>query len=201
MDLSVVKYLNKLFVHADGLEDPLVAYANASELLFLAALVLAFLLVGGRRGIATRRAVVAAGLSAGLALAAAQVIARVVDRPRPFVGHPGAVHLFASHAADPGFPSDHATAAFAIAVALLVRSRPWGAAALAAATLLAVTRVAMGIHYPTDVLAGALVGTLAALLLHGPRVRALTDTLADRVGALVPPRRRSDATLKHAPTS
>ena len=64
------------------------------------------------------------------------------------------MHLFAAHAADAGFPSDHATAAFAIAVALLLRSRTWGAIALVAATVLAVTRVAMGIHYPTDVLAG-----------------------------------------------
>jgi undecaprenyl-diphosphatase len=184
MDLSLVKYLNKLFAHADGIEDPLVAYANASELLFLGALVLAFVVVGGRRGVATRRAVVSAGLSAGLALAVAQVVSRVVDRPRPFAGHPGAVHLFAGHAADPGFPSDHATAAFAIAVALLLRSRRWGAVALVAATVLAVTRVAMGIHYPTDVLAGAGLGALAALVLHHPRPRRLTDALADRVGAL-----------------
>jgi undecaprenyl-diphosphatase len=189
MDLSLVKSLNHLFLHHDGLEDPLVAYANASEIMFLIALVLAFVLVAGRRGIATRRAVVAAGLSAGLALAVAAVVARVVDRPRPFVDHAGAVHLFSSHAADPGFPSDHATAAFAIAVALLLRSRTWGAIALAAATVLAVTRVAMGIHYPTDVLAGAALGALAAVALNRPRPRRLIDALADRVGALRRPRR------------
>src|SRR4051794_18168356 len=169
MDLSLVKDLNKLFSNADGLEDPLVAYANASEILFLAALVLAFVFVGGRRGIQTRRAVVAAGLSAGLALAVAAVVARVVDRPRPFVAHPHAVHLFATHAADAGFPSDHATAAFAIAVALMLRSRTWGAIALLAATVLAVTRVAMGIHYPTDVLAGAALGAIVAVVRPNPR--------------------------------
>jgi undecaprenyl-diphosphatase len=192
MDLSIVKDLNRLFARADGLEDPLVWYANASEAIFLAALVLAFVFVGGRRGIATRRAVVAAGFSAALGLAVAAIVARVVDRPRPFVGHPHAVHLFASHAADPGFPSDHATAAFAIAVALLLRSRRWGAIALAAATVLAITRVAMGIHYPTDVLAGAVLGALAALLLQAPRARRLIDALADRVGALLPGRRPAD---------
>jgi undecaprenyl-diphosphatase len=193
MDLSLVKSLNTLFVHHDGLEDPLVAYANASEIMFLVALVLAFVFVGGRRGIATRRAVVAAGLSAGLALAVAAVVARVVDRPRPFVSHPDAVHLFSGHAADPGFPSDHATAAFAIAVALLLRSRAWGAIALAAAVVLAVARVAMGIHYPTDVIAGAALGAVTALALHTPRPRRLIDALADRVGALRPgTRRRAD---------
>jgi membrane-associated phospholipid phosphatase len=180
MDLSLLKHLNLLFAHHDGLEDPLVAYANASEIVFLGLLVAAFVVARG-----ARRAVVAAGFSAALGLAVAAVLSRLVDRPRPFVAHPASVHLFSAHAADPGFPSDHATAAFAIAVALLVRSRRWGALALAAATVLAITRVAMGIHYPTDVLAGAALGALAALALGRPRVRLPLDALADRVGALL----------------
>jgi membrane-associated phospholipid phosphatase len=188
MDFSLLKDLNDLFARSDRLEDVLVAYAQISEALFLGALVVAFVVVGRAHALAARRAVVAAGLSAGLALAVAQVVARLVDRPRPFVAHHG-VHLFAAHAADPGFPSDHATAAFAIAVALLLRARRWGLLALAAATVLSLTRVAMGIHYPSDVLAGAALGALAALVLHLPRLRALTDALADRAGALLPVRR------------
>ena len=185
MDLSLVKDLNHVFLHADGLEDTLVLYANLSEALFLGALLVAFALVG-----AARRAVVSAGLSAGLALALAGILARVVDRPRPFVADPHGVHLFAAHAADPGFPSDHATAAFAIATALLLRDRRAGIVALVAATVLAVTRVAMGIHYPTDVLAGAALGAATALALNAPRARALTDRLADRAGDLPLLRRR-----------
>jgi undecaprenyl-diphosphatase len=148
-------------------------------------LLLAFLVASGRGRAATRRAVVAAGLSAGLGLAAAQVITRIVDRPRPFVAHPGAVHLFSTHAADPGFPSDHATAAFAIGVALLLRNRAWGAVVLVFATILAVGRVAMGVHYPTDVIGGAVLGTLAALVLHAPPVRRLANRLADLAGRVL----------------
>jgi undecaprenyl-diphosphatase len=190
MDLSLLRSLNGFFAHHDVIEDPLVAYANAAEVLFLGLLVAAFVLVRGARKAEVRRAVVAAGLSAALGLAIAQVLSRLVDRPRPFVAHPGAVHLFSAHAADPGFPSDHATAAFAIAVALVLRSRRWGALALAAAVVLAATRVAMGIHYPTDVLAGAAVGALAAVTLHQAYVRALLHRLADRAGALL------DATMR-----
>jgi undecaprenyl-diphosphatase len=187
MDLSLLRPLNRLFAHHDGLEDVLVAYANASEILFLGVLIAAFVVVRGplARRSAVRRAVVAAGLSAGLGLALAQVISRLVDRPRPFVAHPDTVHLFAKHAADPSFPSDHATAAFAIAVALLLRSRRWGTLALIAATLLAVTRVAMGIHYPTDVLAGAALGTLSALILSSRPARAVVHQLADAAGGLL----------------
>jgi undecaprenyl-diphosphatase len=92
--------------------------------------------------------------------------------------------MFAAHAADPGFPSDHATASFAIATALVLRDRRLGALALAMAALLAVGRVAMGVHYPTDVAAGAALGAAVALALHrAPAARAL-DAFADRLGAL-----------------
>jgi len=110
------------------------------------------------------------------------VVTRLVDRPRPFVADPGRVHLFARHAADPGFPSDHATAAFAIAVAILLRSRRAGLVVLAAAAILAAARVGMGVHYPTDVLGGAALGAACALLLWPEPVRARVDGLADAVG-------------------
>src|SRR3954454_3189366 len=185
MDFTILRHLNALFAHHDGLEDPLVAYANASEAVFLVLLIAAFVVVRGAAAQATRRAVVAAGFSAALGLAVGQVLSRLVDRPRPFVDHPGAVHLFSHHAADAGFPSDHATAAFAIATALLLRSRAWGLAAMAAATVLSVTRVAMGVHYPSDVLAGAALGALAALTLNLPRLRVLLDGLPDAVGGVL----------------
>ena len=182
MDFSVVHHLNAFLVGHDGVEDPLSAYERVGELLFLGMLIVAFLVVAGSRRRDAQRAVVAAGLSAGLALAIAAVMARVVDRPRPFVAH-HSVHLFVAHAADPGFPSDHATAAFAIGVALLLRFRAWGVVTLVAATVLAAGRVALGIHYPSDVLAGAALGAAAAIGLHHPRVRALPDRLADVVSA------------------
>jgi undecaprenyl-diphosphatase len=129
--------------------------------------------------------VVAAGLSAGLALAIAQVLSRIVDRPRPFVADPGGVHLFVQHAPDPGFPSDHATAAFAIAVAIFMRHRGWGAVTLVAAVVLAIGRVGMGIHYPSDVLAGAALGSACALALWHPRARAALHGLADLAGRVL----------------
>jgi undecaprenyl-diphosphatase len=108
-----------------------------------------------------------------------------VDRPRPFVSDPSGVHLFSHHAADAGFPSDHATASFAIAVALLLRSRRLGLPVLALAFVLSVGRVAVGVHYPSDVLAGAALGAATAIGLATPRLRRLTDRLADAFGAVL----------------
>ena len=129
-----------------------------------------------------RRAAVAAVLSAGLGLAVAKLISELVDRARPFVADPHGVHLFSSHAADPGFPSDHATAAFAIATAILLRKRKWGILALIAAAVLSVGRVALGVHYPSDVLAGAALGAAAALALWPPAARRRVDAIADFLG-------------------
>ena len=177
--------LNVFFLRHDAIEDPAVAYANAAEALFLGALIVAFLVVRGHRRRGARHAVVAAGLSAGLALAIAQALSRIVDRPRPFVADPGAIHLFGHHATDPGFPSDHATAAFAIAVAIFLRHRGWGAVVFAAAFVLAIARVGMGVHYPSDVLGGAALGAACALALWHPRARAALNRLADLAGRVL----------------
>lgn len=182
MDWSITHALNAYLAAHDGVEDPLVAYVNAAELLFAAVLAAVFVLARGpaRRG--ARRLAAAAGGSAAVALAVAQVVSRLVHRPRPFVVHPAALHLFSAHAADPGFPSDHATAAFAIATAVLLRDRRWGAVAMVLACVLAAGRVAMGVHYPTDVLAGAALGAACALVLWLPAVRRLVHRVADAVG-------------------
>jgi undecaprenyl-diphosphatase len=183
VDWSILHALNGFLFHHDAVEDPLLFYVEASEALFIAILAVVFLAARGPRHREWRRASVAAVLSAGLGLAVGKVISELVDRARPFVADPHGVHLFAGHAADPGFPSDHATAAFAIATAILLRKRGWGLFALAAATVLSVGRVALGVHYPSDVLAGASLGGASALALWIPPVRSRVDRLADFLGS------------------
>lgn len=182
MDWSLLQALNGFLYHHDAVEDPLLTFIEASEALFAGTLLLVFIAAHGARHAAWRRAAVAAVLSAGLALGVGKVISELVDRARPFVADPDAVHLFSRHAADAGFPSDHATAAFAIAVAIALRKRSWGVIALVAATILAVGRVAIGVHYPSDVLAGAALGAAAALLLWAAPLRRHVDRLADLAG-------------------
>jgi undecaprenyl-diphosphatase len=185
LEWSVLHTLNNFLYHHDGVEDPLLVYINASEAVFVATLVLVFLFANGERLRAWRRAALAAVLSAGVALAIAKVISEIVDRARPFVVDPHGVHLFSGHAADPGFPSDHATGAFAVAMAIYLRKPAWGAVALVAAALLSIGRVAIGVHFPSDVLAGALLGCGVALVLLAPPLRTRIDGLADLVGGWI----------------
>lgn len=161
-DLVLAEHANAFAAHHDGWEDVARAWAGASEVVFVIGVVV--LVAVGL--LARRRSLVAAGvlstLAAGVGLVATGVLARVADRPRPFVAHPQ-IHPFLAHAADPGFPSDHATAAFAIATVLLVRLGLRAAPVLVAAVALCVARVLVGVHYPGDVLAGAAIGVLAGV--------------------------------------
>lgn len=108
-----------------------------------------------------------------------------VDRPRPFALHPELVHNFLQHGFDRSFPSDSITAAFAIAVGVLVYSRRWGRPLLALAVAFAIGRIAVGVHYPSDVLAGAALGTLISCLLVLRVPRQVLEYVADTIGRVV----------------
>ena len=103
-----------------------------------------------------------AALSALLALAFVQPIASAADEARPFV----ALHFkpLISHAADAGFPSDHATAAGAVAAGLLFLSWRLGLIAVLLALLIAFSRVYVGVHFPQDVAAGSALGAVTAVI-------------------------------------
>ena len=83
----------------------------------------------------------------------------LVGRARPFQSD-GSVSLLVSCPGDFSFPSGHTGASFAAAaVMFFARSELWGWA-LALAALIAFSRLYLYVHYPSDVLAGALLGIL-----------------------------------------
>jgi len=122
----------------------------------------------------TRRVLLLAVVAAALALGINALIGAIVFEPRPFVGHH--VHDLIVHTADSAFPSDHTAVAFAVAVMLWhlpnagrsVVSGRWIAPrliallALACAIIIGFARIYCGLHYPDDVIAGALIGVLSA---------------------------------------
>lgn len=112
-----------------------------------------------------RHTCVAAGLSFLLGLGINQLILLFVHRVRPYDA--GVSHLIVTPSTDWSFPSDHATASFAIAAAFLFhRLGRRGFAFLIAAFLVAVSRIYVGMHYASDVLGGACTGTIAALAVR-----------------------------------
>ena len=92
------------------------------------------------------------------------VLKQLVLRPRPYVTVEGLIPLLTS--ADPNsFPSGHTCAAFAAGLAW-AGGLPWRwarAAAVLQAVCMGLSRLYVGVHYPSDVLAGAVIGSLCAL--------------------------------------
>ena len=194
MDFRTYDLLNDFTARHEWLQEPMRFFANEGQIVFLVVLAAVFLARGKYRSRNGRHGVLAAGLSATLALLVAQAIGAVWDRQRPYEAHPGDAHLLLPASPDPSFPSDHATAAFAIAVAIGLRHRTAGLVTLVLAVLVSVSRVALGTHYPSDVIGGAAIGALAALVLWIPPVRQPLHRLADWLGGvyerLVPMRGR-----------
>lgn len=137
-------------------------------------------------GVRYRRAGLASLSAAALGLLAAQVISHLWARERPFAAHPGQTVLLVDPSTDPSFPSDHATAAFAIAFAVLLVCRRPGSMLLVAAIAVACSRVLVGAHYPGDVLAGAGIGLLSAFLVTYPGSRVM-DRLTETASVVVDP--------------
>jgi undecaprenyl-diphosphatase len=82
----------------------------------------------------------------------------ITPRPRPFLTLPATVLVTPPH--DPSFPSDHAAIASAVSANLLLSGEPeWGALALLLAFVIGAARVAVGVHYPSDIIGGLMVGT------------------------------------------
>lgn len=96
-----------------------------------------------------------------LAIALNYLVKLIVKRPRPVLeelpplgGAPSSL----------SFPSAHATSSFAVATAM-TRVDPLGALAFVLAFALSLGRPYLGMHYPSDVLAGALLGVALGLIV------------------------------------
>jgi undecaprenyl-diphosphatase len=102
--------------------------------------------------------------SAAVALGINRLISSEIwNRQRPYLAHHIAHPWINSH--DPSFPSDHASAAFAIAFAVLAFDAVAGGIFLFFALVISFGRLFIGAHYPGDVGAGLLVGLASALAI------------------------------------
>ena len=140
----------------DGILPPISALSAHGEIWILLALVLMAIPK-------TRRVGVTVGVTLILCLCIGNLtlkplIARV--RPYDMVDVP----LLVEKLSDFSFPSGHTLASVGAATVLTLYHRRWGAAALTLAAVIAFSRLYLFVHYPTDVVAGALLGVALAFL-------------------------------------
>lgn len=93
-----------------------------------------------------------------------EIIRYLLPRNRPFVDYD--VNLLINHSASSSFPSGHAAFYFALGMAIYLYNKKAGVVFLLAVLLTSVARVYAGVHWPTDIIAGAIVGIISAYAIQ-----------------------------------
>ncbi|SCB38201.1 phosphatase PAP2 family protein [Rhizobium lusitanum] len=112
-----------------------------------------------------RHACIACGLAFLLGLGLNQIVILFIDRLRPY--ELGVTHLIIGRSTDASFPSDHATATFAIAFSLLAEGlRRRAIVAMMVALFISLSRVYVGTHYVSDLVGGVFMALLSTALVQ-----------------------------------
>ncbi|KAA6350853.1 hypothetical protein EZS27_001700 [termite gut metagenome] len=105
------------------------------------------------------------GSSVGETMATVYAMKYLSGRERPFDRYPGKINA-QSYPCGSSFPSTHTAAAFSLATSLSIRYPEWYVIAPSAiwACSIGFSRMNKGVHYPSDVIAGALIGSGCAII-------------------------------------
>lgn len=127
------------------------------------------------------------GLALTINAAATMALKNILARPRPWVAYPDSL-VCLQRVSSASFPSGHTSFAFTAAVTLSLLHPRWYVVLPAAlwASAVGYSRLYIGAHYPSDVLAGAVIGTCSALLAHALCSRKQSTAAAPPVDILLP---------------
>jgi len=161
LDLDIVLWIQRLaglniFIDAFGI------FCASVLIWFQLAFVVVFWTFGRHRTLELF-SVLASG---ALGWLASSGIGLLYFRPRPFAVSEQVQFLIDKSPLVKSFPSDHATIAFALAVSVCLVNRRWGYPLLVVAALVSLARIFVGVHYLSDVVAGAVIGSVCAFIVH-----------------------------------
>ena len=110
------------------------------------------------------------GATLAVGLIACVVIGNIILKPlvardRPFITDPS-IMIMIPPPSDASFPSGHTFSSFCSASVLAMHGRKWGISAFAIAFLIAFSRLYFNVHFPTDVLCGAVLGIVTGVTVY-----------------------------------
>lgn len=90
----------------------------------------------------------------------------LIHRTRPYEAYSDVLQLIGTKETDYSFPSGHTGIAFVWAYGLYIscNKKKWGIAAIVLAILMGISRMYLGFHYPSDVLAAVVLGIVCAIM-------------------------------------
>lgn len=136
---------------------------------YLIYLIIAWTLVSGwylGRGRTKRQLffwLVQIGIAMAIVYLGVKILNDLFPELRPFVA--GSFTPLIEHANDPSFPSSHTAAGAVFATFMWKLRRDWGIVAFILTGLVGLSRVMVGVHYPIDILGGAILGAASALVV------------------------------------
>lgn len=163
MDISLLRWIHH---HRIAALDPFFYYLSFSTSFISIGLLLTILIISFKERSTQLRLIFFKMLAVFIIAATISLTLKtLVSRERPFKTYPDIEKL--SEGGSSSFPSGHTIEAFAIATAftLLIKRKRFAIPLLIWAVLVAYSRMSLGVHYPSDVLTGMIIGSLTGWLI------------------------------------
>ncbi|MEH6891514.1 undecaprenyl-diphosphatase [Bacillus sp. JJ864] len=164
MNYTIFHWINN-WAGSSALLDKGMIFITSSAPYVAIILILSLWFSNGQKETAIRKqyTVLYTALSVCTALLVNVLIHALYYHPRPFVTYH--VHKLVPHAADSSFVSDHAVLVFSIAFTMILRGEAWENIALFWAILVGISRIYVGVHYPADIIGGAVLSFITSALV------------------------------------
>jgi undecaprenyl-diphosphatase len=164
MDYQLLHFLNQYALKSPLLDDSAIFFAVWSGYLMVAAFLI---FLWQKRAAISKKAEIFAAvfLPAIISRLGITVLIRHLHyRPRPYLTD--AVNMLIDKSREASFPSGHAAFFFAFSLAVYYFNKKLGIIFLTVSVLMGLSRIFVGIHWPSDVLAGAVVGIFSVWLVR-----------------------------------
>lgn len=178
VDKYILVYLNDLMTQNEWITFVVLILARYLIIVFIAVMIYLWFRKSpkdkdGHLGIGyheNRQAVVYAIFALAIGFTIDLIISYLFPRPRPFISYPELVKNLDLTVDLTSFPSRHAMAVFAMATSVwmadLWHFRNWGILLFIVAFLISIARIAAGVHYPSDIVGGMILGIVSAWIIH-----------------------------------
>jgi undecaprenyl-diphosphatase len=164
LDIGILKviYENRIL----ALDSTFIVITNSAGVIAFGLPLIWLIIATRKKNEESRRNALIILISVAISAILANILKYIFDMPRPYEIYPFIVKL--SYGGSPSFPSGHTTDAFAFAVAvslvfpkryIIIPSFTW-------AILIGYSRMCLGVHFPSDVLGGAIIGAVCAYVYN-----------------------------------
>ncbi|WP_129730458.1 undecaprenyl-diphosphatase [Ectobacillus funiculus] len=163
MNYEIFQWINGWSSYSPYLDKGMIFITNSVPYVAIALMLFLWFIGNQEKRVEKQYTAVYTVFSCLLGLSINAVLHLFYYHPRPFVAHH--VHQLVPHPADSSFVSDHAVLVFSIAWIMLLRNDSWKYPGFIWAIIVGISRVFVGVHYPADVIGGALISYGVSLLV------------------------------------